>query len=34
MAYENRRLITYAKARIGGGTAETSAAAAQESELT
>lgn len=34
MLYENRRLITYAKARLGGGTAETSAAAAQESELT
>lgn len=33
MLYENRRLITYAKTRGRGGSAETAAAAAQESEL-
>ncbi len=31
--YENRRLITYAAARVRGGTAETAAAAAEKSEL-
>ena len=30
--YENRRLLTYAKARVGG-TAESAAAAAEKSEL-
>ncbi len=33
MLYENRRLITFAKTRGGGGSAETAAGAAQESEL-
>lgn len=31
--YENRRLITYAKTRVRGATAERAAAAAAESEL-
>lgn len=31
--YENRRLDTYAKARVSGGTPQTAADAAQESEL-
>jgi len=31
--YENRRLITYAKARLGGRSAQAAAAEAQESEL-
>jgi hypothetical protein len=33
MAYENRRLITYAQARLGGRSAQAAAAEAQESEL-
>jgi hypothetical protein len=32
-AYENRRLITYARARLGGRSAQAAAAEAQESEL-
>ena len=31
--YENRRLITYAQARLGGRSAQAAAAEAQESEL-
>ncbi len=31
--YENRRLITYARARLGGRSAQAAAAEAQESEL-
>ncbi len=34
MLYENRRLITYAQARLGGRSAQAAAAEAQESELT
>lgn len=33
MLYENRRLITYAQARLGGRSAQAAAAEAQESEL-
>jgi hypothetical protein len=33
MLYENRRLITYAKARLGGRSAQAAAAEAQESDL-
>jgi hypothetical protein len=33
MLYENRRLLTYAQARLRGGTEESAAADAQESEL-
>jgi hypothetical protein len=34
MVYENRRLITYAQARLGGRSAQAAALEAQESELT
>lgn len=33
MLYENRRLITYAQARLGGRSAQAAAAEAQDSEL-
>jgi hypothetical protein len=34
MAYENRRLVNYAKARIGGASPGKAAVAAEESKLT